>query len=315
MTIKILNWRTSFGRGILIATATGTLVAGPAIALAQAVNSAAPAPLPGADGKPLAFDVVSIREYNPVSTAQTPVRNGPTSDGYHLRRLPLLAVIQIAYVPSEGGMTFRPNQITSLPELASNPILYDIDAKVSEEDLPAWEDPNLQPAMLRAMLQAMLADRFKLVVHRETKLVPIYELTVGGKGPRFKPSEATTLAEIWKKDPNAITLSSGTIMATGPDPGHQTLFNVTMQDLGTFLSTMAGRPIQDKTGLKGKYDITYEIELPSPPQEGATTVMPPDFFSSQIYNIVRDQLGLQLREAKGPVEFLVIDHAERPSEN
>jgi uncharacterized protein (TIGR03435 family) len=63
---------------------------------------------------------------------------------------------------------------------AFDSIRYDIDAKVSEADLPKWKDPTLQPAMLRAMLQAMLADRFNLALHRETKEVPIYEVFMIG---------------------------------------------------------------------------------------------------------------------------------------
>ncbi len=168
--------------------------------------------------------------------------------------------------------------------------------------------------MLRAMLQAMLADRFNLALHRETKEVPIYELTVGRKSPKFKPSAETTLADIRQKHPNAVTLRSGTIVATGPNPGQQTLFGMTMPDLGTFLSTMAGRPIHDKTSLTGKYDISYELELPPPAQEGGMAASP-DFFSSQIFSIVQDQLGLRLRAAKGFMESLAIDRVERPSEN
>jgi uncharacterized protein (TIGR03435 family) len=294
--------------------AAGILFAGPVAVLAQAVTSSAAAPPMGTEGKALTFDVVSVREDKSEPAPQNPVQNGPTADGYRLKGLPLIAVIQRAYIPSEGGLTFRPYQITGLPA-AFNSIRYDIDAKVSEADLPKWIDPASQPAMLRAMLQAMLADRFNLALHRETKEVPIYELTVGRKSPKFKPAEATALADIRQKHPNAVTLRSGTIVATGPNPGQQTLFGVTIQDLGTFLSTLAGRPIHDKTGLTGKYDITYELELSPPAQEGASMAVSPDFFSSQIFNIVQDQLGLRLRAAKGLVESLVIDHVEKPSEN
>jgi uncharacterized protein (TIGR03435 family) len=303
-----------FGRGISLAMAAGILFSGPVALVAQAVTSAAGAPPVGADGKPLTFDVVSIREDKSEPAPQNPVQNGPTPDGYRLKGLPLMAVIQRAYIPSEGGLTFRPYQITGLPA-AFDSIRYDIDAKVSEADLLKWKDPTLQAAMLRAMLQAMLADRFNLALHRETKEVPIYELTVGRKSPKFKPSEETTLADIRQKHPNAVTLRSGTIVATGPNPGQQTLFGATMPDLGTFLSTMAGRPIHDKTGLTGKYDISYELELPPPAQEGAGMAASPDFFTSQIFSIVQDQLGLRLRAAKGFVESLAIDHVEEPSEN
>jgi uncharacterized protein (TIGR03435 family) len=295
--------------------AAGVLFAGSGAVLAQAVTSAAAAPV-GTDGKPLTFDVVSIREDSSEDNSEDTPHNGPTPDGYRLKDAPLLGVIQTAYLRSEGGLTFRPDRITGLPAWAFNLIHYDIDARVSEADLPRWKDPALQPAMLRAMLQAMLADRFKLAIHRENKVIPIYELTVGRKSPKFKPSEATTLAEIRQKHPDAVTLRSGTIVVRGPNPGQQTLFGVTMPDLGTFLSNLAGRPIQDKTGLTGKYDITYQMELRPPPQEdGSTTAPPPDFFSSQIFNIVQDQLGLKLNAAKGSVEMLVIDHVERPSEN
>jgi bla regulator protein blaR1 len=314
MTMKHSGWRTRLGRGIPLALTAGILFAGPVIVLAQAVTSSAAAPPVGTEGKPLTFDVVSVREDQSEPTPQKPVKNGPTADGYRLKGLPLIAVIQRAYIPLEGGLTFRPYQITGLPA-AFDSIRYDIYAKISEADLPKWKDPTLQPAMLRAMLQGMLADRFKLAVHRETRDVPIYELTVGRKSPKFKRSEATALADVRQKHPNAVTLRSGTIVATGPNPGEQTLFGVTMPDLGTFLSTMAGRPIHDKTGLTGKYDITYELELSPPAQERAGMAVSPDFFSSQIFSIVQDQLGLKLRAAKGLVESLVIDHLEQPSEN
>ena len=74
------------------------------------------------------------------------------------------------------------------------------------------------------MLQAMLVDRFKLAIHRENNVIPIYELTVGWKNPEFKPSEAITPAEIRQKHPSAVTLGSGTFVVAGPKPRQQTLF-------------------------------------------------------------------------------------------
>jgi len=316
MTTNTLTWRTSFLRGIALAMAAGVLLAGSVTVLAQAATSVEAAAPVSADGKPLTFDVVSIREDSSEDTPQNPAHNGTTADGYRLKGLPLLAVIQTAYLPSEGGFSFRPNRIMGLPAWAFNEIHYDIDAKVSEADLPMWKDPALQPAMLRAMLQTMLADRFKLAIHREKKVIPIYELMVGSKSPKFKRSEATTLAEIRQKHPDAVTLRGGTIVVRGANPGQLTLFGVTMSDLATFLSTLAGRPIHDKTGLTGNYDITYQMELRPPPQEDGTPApVPPDFFISQIFTIVQDQLGLKLRAANGMVELLVIDHVEMPSEN
>jgi uncharacterized protein (TIGR03435 family) len=270
----------------------------------------------GADGKPLAFEVVSIHEEKSVPGPQSPPQIGPTSDGYRMKGALLMAVIQIAYIPSQGASHFGPNQIAGVPEWLDS-VRYDIDAKVSEADLPEWNDPAAQPAMLRAMLQAMLAERFRLAVHRESKVVPIYGMTVGKRGPKFKPSEGATLAEIQQKHANAHTLlrGGGAIVATGPGPGQQWLFGATMPFLGEFLSTMAGRPIQDKTGLTGRYDLAYQLELPSSSQEGGGAAQPPDFFSMQIVYVVQDQLGLKLSPAQGLTESLVIDHVERPTEN
>ena len=302
-------------RKFLFLAVVSVAVAAPvAFGQENAGPSAAAAPLLGADGKPLTFAVVSIREDKSEPTRQNPPQIGPTPDGYRLYGPPLTFVIRAAYVPSQGGMPFGPSQLTGVPAWLS-PIHYEIDAKVSEADLPRWKDPAQQPAMLRAMLQAMLADRFKLAVHRETKEVPVYELTVARNGPKFKPSEATALADIRQKHPNAVNAIAlgGAIVASGTNPGQQMIFGVTMPALGTFLSTLAGRPIQDKTGLTGKYDITYQIELSPPAQEGAGMAAPSDL-SSQIFTIVQN-LGLRLTGAKGQVEALVIDHIERPSEN
>jgi bla regulator protein blaR1 len=280
----------------------------------EAQSSASPV---GADGRPLTFDVVSIREDKSEPTPQNSTYNGPTPDGYRLKDLPMFAVIQLAFLPSDGGMSFRPDRIIGVPPWAfyTGSIRYDIDAKVSETDLPRWKDPAQQPTMLRAMLQAMLADRFKLAVHRETKEIPIYQLALGRKAPKIKPSEETTLADVRQKHPDAITLRGTTIVTSGPNPGQQNVFAITMPDLGTFLSNLAGRPVQDATGLPGKYDVTYQIELAPPPQQGVSAGVPPDFFNAQIYSIVQDQLGFQLKSAKGSVESLVVDHIERPSEN
>jgi uncharacterized protein (TIGR03435 family) len=147
-----------------------------------------------------------------------------------------------------------------------NQVHYDIDAKVSEADLPRWRDPAQQPAML----QAMLVDRFKLVVHREAKEAPIYEMTVAGSGPKFKPSSAATLAEVQQTHPNAgnAVALGGAIVSPGANPGEQMIFGATMPAFSTFLSTLVGRPIRDKTGLTGRYDITYQMDPPSQDSAG-----------------------------------------------
>jgi len=313
VTTERLGWRTGLRRGIALAVAAVALFAPPMAIPAQVLPAVAAEPLPGADGKPLAFEVVSVREEELVTGAPSPVQMESTADGYRMKGVPLMALIQIAYIPSQGATHFGPNQITRLWEPLDS-ARYDIEAKVSEADLPQWNDPALQPGMLRAMLQAMLADRFKLAVHRETKIVPVFEMTAGRKGPKFRSSEGASPDEIAQRHPgvHVLILRSGAIAATGPNPGQQWLFGATMLALAEFLSTMAGRPIEDKTGLTGKYDITWQLELPT---QDAGADRPRDFFTQQIIYVVQDQLGLKLSPADGPMESLVIDHVERPSEN
>jgi hypothetical protein len=101
--MKRWGWRTRFARNISLAMASGVLLSGTVVLIAQVSASAAGAALVGADGKPLAFDVVSIREDESEPAPQSSVQNGPTPDGYRLKGLPLIAVIQVAYIQSQGA--------------------------------------------------------------------------------------------------------------------------------------------------------------------------------------------------------------------
>lgn len=313
MSQKPFGQRLNFRHSITLAVVAGISFANPMAIPAQAVSWDSAGAHVNHEGKLLAFEVVSIREENSSSEPPGPIQIESTLDGYHMKGVPLMAVIQIAYTPTHG-YHFNPNQIVGLPDWLVS-IRYDIEAKVSDSDLPQWKDPALEPAMLRAMLQAMLADRFKFSAHRDSKMVPIYEMTVGRKGPKFKPTSGTSLAKIRQEHPNARALGSDAIVASGPNPGQQWLFGVTMPVLGEFLSTMAGRPIRDATGLTGKYDLKYQLELPPSTQNGNSATRPSDFFTLQIGYVVQGQLGLKLRAAEGPMESLVIDHVEKASQN
>jgi uncharacterized protein (TIGR03435 family) len=159
------------------------------------------------------------------------------------------------------------------------------------------------------MLQAMLADRRKLVVHRSTKEAPIYSMVVGKNGPKFReanPGEA---------HPGAYPFPGGGMLAMERKDDGITVhyFGITMGQLITTLLGPADRPVQDKTGLTGKYDITIQkpISVSHEPgaQPGVVSDLQPSAFS------VAEQLGLKLEPVMGQVETLVIDHVERPSPN
>ena len=269
-----------------------------------AVGQSAPAPAVMAPVKAYAFEVVSIRQNQSAPQTGKP-QFGPTADGYRMTNLPLMVVIMTAYVPQSSGATLFTNNIVGLPDWARDDS-YNIDARVGEADLAEWQNPKLQPAMLRAMLQAMLADRFKLVAHREVKEVAVYSLVVAKGGPKFK--EATP------DEPHPGTMAipgGGGYMAPGDGGGKVQFYDATMATFGSILSNLAGRPIQDKTGLTGRYDFSFQKPTPnSSPSAGQDAADPgPTIFS------VMDDLGLKLEPAKGETETLVIDHVERPSEN
>jgi uncharacterized protein (TIGR03435 family) len=144
-----------------------------------------------------------------------------------------------------------------------------------------------------AMLQAVLADRFKLTVHRETKEQTLYELVVAKNGPKLKQSVAAE---------NDMTSRRGHLTAT----------HASMSGLAHFLAgpnLKLGRPVVDKTGLDGAFDFTLDWTLDSEAEKSADH--PPSIFVA-----LQEQLGLKLEARRGPVEVLIVDHVERiPTDN
>ena len=256
-------------------------------------------------GKALAFDVVSVRQNASGGTSRTrPPQYGPTADGFRMTNMPLRFAIITAYVPQSGGTLFT-NDMPGMPDWAQNEN-YDIDARVAEADLAEWRKPAMQPVMLRAMLQALLADRFKLTVHRDTKEVSTYSLVVGKNGPKLKE---TTPGE---PHPGAMAIPGGGMMVPQDGRGAVVQFyDASMATLSPFLSIFAGRPVQDKTGLTGRYDFSFKKPSPMGSLSAGEDASDPE---PTVFSAV-EELGLKLEAAKGSVETLVIDHVERPSEN
>jgi len=175
---------------------------------------------------------------------------------------------------------------------------YDIVAKT-----PNDSRPNLDEQM--SMLRKLLADRFNLTFHREQKELPVYALAVARNGPKLK--ESTALPD---EPPGLINrIFPGRVLLPAR--------NATMAQFASMMQrAVLDRPVLDKTGLSGKYDFDLEW-TPDETQFGGQgppgapeAPLKPDLFAA-----IQQQLGLRLETAKGPVEALVIDYAERPSEN
>jgi uncharacterized protein (TIGR03435 family) len=228
---------------------------------------------------------------------------------------------QLAYqLPNQPGL-LRGDQIEGTPDWLKDE-LYDVVAKVDQADLANWQKPEMRQTMLRAMLQAMLAERCKVVVHYESREALVYDLVIARGGPKFKQAETVDTAELRRKYPEGGMMRfTGTMAVRGPD---RTQFYAISMGLlaNTILSSLADRPVVDKTGLPGYYDVALPSSAlrRSPPPPPPVTSQPLDALSppredESIFTALPAALGLRLEPAKGRVETLVIDHVEQPSEN
>jgi len=148
-------------------------------------------------------------------------------------------------------------------------------------------DKGLSYEQLRPLLQQLLAQRFHLAVHRETRDVQGYALVVAKNGPKLQAGKGSS--------PHAYILPNG-LQAQ----------NMSIATLAGMLARPAGRPVADQTGIQGNYDITLKYA----PEGTAESSLP------SVFTAVQEQLGLKLVPQKVPVEIVVIDHVERvPTEN
>jgi len=183
------------------------------------------------------------------------------------------------------------------------------------------EDPKADFDQLRLMLQSLFEDRFKLKVHRETKESAASVLVVGKGGPKIKLSSDQDSADVNGPAPVGAGTNRGVIrIGVGNLVGNA----VTLSRFASMLSPRLDRLIIDRTNLAGRFDIRLQWapsaaeDLFGVPMEiidmkGVT--VKPDPSGPSIFSAIQEQLGLKLESAKAPVDVLVIDHVEKPSEN
>jgi uncharacterized protein (TIGR03435 family) len=274
--------KLDLGRKILLATVGAATLAGPIVfglfhatpsRAQQAQNSAPPA----------GFETVMVRP-NKTGEAMPPFhivseppgkgmgfKNG--SEGFLATNAPLRALIRFAYGVQDSQISGGPDWMDSER--------YDVVTKYTK---PMTGLSDYQEVKL--LVQALLADRFKLVVHHEIKELPAYVLVVGPNGSK--------LNEVQVRPDSNQQFSSRVI-------NHQLINRQTdMSALVSALSYRTGRPVIDETKLKGEYDFTLDWPLPQSPDAQAALVA-----------ALRDQLGLELREQPALVDTIVVDHAER----
>ncbi|MEI9975101.1 MAG: TIGR03435 family protein [Ignavibacteriota bacterium] len=194
--------------------------------------------------------------------------------------------------------TLRPYQISGLS--ADEPEAYDIIAKVPDG---ATHQEFLQ------MLQALLAERFGLVVHHESKELPVYELTIAKGGLKIKevPDPAQPAASASPKDGQPVM----TIGGAQPYQGHLRIVanGQPVSGMVKMMELQSGRPVIDKSGLTGFYD--YSLEFAPDPLSGPRPGIDPNDASPDFLTAVVKQMGLKLDPKKDPVDTLRVDRFNR----
>lgn len=251
------------------------------------------------------FDVATVKRSNPNDPRPTAIKF--SQDSFSATNMTLKHLIAIAYHLTYGA----DNQVSGGPPWIDSE-KFDIHAKEDEtvstqlNTLSAKQQGN----EYRVMIQALLVERFKLRVHHETKELPTYMLVVAKNGPKLKP------AVLDPHLPANIPRSRINVMGNGFLEGHDSDVTLIVKTL-SLQPEIGGRTIVDKTGLNGKYDFTlkwapdFATDAPSSQGEMPSSLdSRPTFFSA-----VQEQLGLKLVPAKNPIDVIVVDYLDTPSEN
>jgi uncharacterized protein (TIGR03435 family) len=233
----------------------------------------------------LTFDVAVIRPSQPGGRGGG-IKPLPGGNGYLVQNMPVKPMISLMYkVPGR--------QITGGPDWLNNQG-FDIEAKA---------DHSYSLDELHAMFQNLLADRFNLKFHKEVKEGPVYALVMDKAGPKMKVNDS----------PQDFKIP----ILPGPDNTFVGT-RVPMQYFCFFLGVQRlpeEWPVIDKTGLTKNYDFTLSF-MPDLPPDFPKENLPPGLLDRpSLQDALREQLGLKLEPQRGPVEYYVIDHVEKPSEN
>ena len=257
---------------------------------------------------PLQFDVASVRPHAAGDDEFISPEFLPS--GRFVSKGPLFPVIAAAYdlLPNRGG------RLTGGPDwLRTRSGAMDIQAT---SVIPAGLSVQERNGRMRLMLQALLADRFKLKIRRETKEMPVYALVVAKGGPKLQK------ADIQEKD---CTEGPFLVMPGTPNTACHSFIGgqvrsmharaVNLADVATYVENWADRPIVNRTGLEGLYHIEttpwqpMDLRSSGAKQDGLDVADLPTIFE------VFEKFGLKMESQRDQVETYVVDHIEKPSDN
>jgi uncharacterized protein (TIGR03435 family) len=243
--------------------------------------------------QPPAFDVISVKPNNNSLGAHGLITTQFTADGFRGTNVPVHVLLLQAYGLHEG-------ESFGEPTWASTEV-FDIEAKVAGPDVVAFS--KLDSDQHQAMIRQILAERFKLTAHRESRELPVFVLSIAKSGSKLKESMIDPSVPPSERRGGGVQMSMGRIAA------HE----CTISYFLTMLSRQMGRSILDRTGLTGNYDFTLRWN----PDNGLTTAAEDTQADAlpSVFTAVQEQMGLKLESTKAPTEVLVVDHLERPTQN
>ena len=237
--------------------------------------------------KSLVYDVISVKPTDPDAHAWW---HRITADGLSMN-VTLKSLIFIAYSIQTDS------QISGLPAWAAT-AQFDVEAKMDADTAASLaklpEDEQIKQRQV--MLQTLLADRFGLKVHHETKELRVYKLVVAKGGLKMKHTPADA--------------STGVRMGRGQYTGR----GITIGSLVTYLSGTLAQPVVDRTGLTGNYNLRLRYKPDDATGASQASGNSQDFGPS-LFSALQEQLGLKLDPAREPMDTIIVDHLERPSEN
>lgn len=227
---------------------------------------------------PPRFEVASVK----------PTQHGRNAEG--------LSISSDPETPSPGSFRATNNSLGELIRWAYQVKRYQVvgpnwlDEDPECFDIEARMDPGTSRPQVRLMLRALLAERFKLALHRETRIFPVYELIVAKNGPRLAPVKAD---------------AKGGLSYDGKFWSTLTAEKTTAARLASFLSDRLEHPVIDKTGIATQFPVNLEYRIADDDERHPS-----------LFTALQESLGLKLQPGKGSVEVLVIDHIEKaPAEN
>jgi uncharacterized protein (TIGR03435 family) len=280
-----------------------------AIGVVVVVGGAASTPAAQAPTDP-AFEVVSVKPASRELLRQRGLLCGFAPGG----RFAAFGTLQWLIACAYGIPGARAGQ-----EISGGPAWINDDLFVIAATSPAEHLPRSQAERL-TMLRTLLADRFKLAVHRETKEVPMWALVIAKQnrrlGPQLHPTDGDCATWITggrrgapPLDSTEVPCGRGMVTATAIRNSA-----ITLSRFADLLSPRVERPVQDRTGLAGNYYLSLEWRPeagpPGSPDAGVSDGLP-----TSIFTALQEQLGLKLESIKGSEDIIVIDHAERPTPN